>query len=180
MKKITGLMLLPVLLLTGCSRNLPETVYKRDGISFVSPQGWKIINERRIKDTGYHVTCQRKDFGSSGIFMVSWLNGTIKLDQYIRLYRNEFEKNVLMKAATVHFQEPVDSVFNDIPCSMSTYQAKILGVESRGEILSFHCGGRTFMLVFQESVDESKKIRLGFERIKSSFSCNAGKGNSEA
>ncbi len=107
--------------------------------------------------------------------MVSWLNGMIELDTCIMLYRKEFEKNLLMKTATVQFEEPVDSMFNDIPCSMSAYQARILGVKSRGEIFSFHCGGRTFMLVFQESVDESGENKMGFDKIKKTFTCHAGK-----
>jgi len=160
--------------LFGCRRSLPETLFEKEDVSFISPEGWKIIDERSVEDSGYHVSCQRKGFGSSGIFMVSWLNGVMKLDDYIHLYMKEFEKNLLMKAATVQFEEPVDSVFNGIPCTMSTYQAKILGVESRGEIYSFYCGGRTFMLVFQESVDESEKNKMGFKRIKSSFSCKSG------
>lgn len=162
-----------VFILYGCTRTLPETFYEKEGVSFISPEGWEIIDERNIEDSGYHVSCQRKGFGSTGIFMVSWLNGMIQLDKYIRLYRKEFEKNMLMKAATVQFEEPVDSVFNGIPCSMSTYQAKILGVKSRGEIFSFYCGSRTIMLVFQESMDESEKNKTGFEKIKNSFACHS-------
>ena len=172
MKRI-HLLIFIICSLFGCTRKLPETLFEKDGVSFVSPEGWKIIDKKNMQDSGYHVSCQRKGFGSSGIFMVSWLNGMIELDNYIQLYRKEFEKNVLMKTATVQFEEPVDSVFNGIPCSLATYQAKILGVKSRGEIYSFYCGRRTFMLVFQESVDESKKNKMGFEKIKDSFSCRS-------
>lgn len=133
------------------------------------------MDERDIKNSGYYVSCQRKGFGSNGIFMVSWINGVMELDKYIRLYMKEFERNVLMKAATVQFKEPFDSVFIGMPCSMSIYRAKILGVETRGEIYSFNCNGRTFMLIFQQSVEESEKNKAGFDTIKSSFSCNRGK-----
>ena len=161
--------------LYGCCRKVPETSFEKEGVSFISPEGWKIVDERDIEDSGFYVSCQRKGFGSNGIFMVSWINGMMELDKYIRLYMKEFEKNVLMKAAYVQFGEPVDSVFIGIPCSMSSYQAKILGVKTRGEIYSFNCSGRTFMLVFQESVDESEKNKAGFEKIRTSFSCRSDK-----
>ncbi len=165
--------------LQGCKHGLPETFFEKDGVSFISPEGWKIMDERNIKNSGYYVSCQRKGFGSNGIFMVSWINGVMELDKYIRLYMKEFERNVLMKAASVQFEEPFDSVFTGMPCSMSIYRARILGVETRGEIYSFNCNGRTFMLVFQQSVGESEKNKAGFDTIKNSFSCNNGKSLSD-
>ncbi|MBN2213026.1 MAG: hypothetical protein JW723_02175 [Bacteroidales bacterium] len=170
--KSFGLVIPVFFVLNGCAGSLPETLFEKDGVSFVSPEGWKIIDRRIIKDTGYHVSCQRKGFGSGGIFMASWIYGITELDSCIRMYMNEFEKNILMKAATVEFEETVDSVFNDMPCNVSVYKATILGVESRGEIISFYCGGMTFMLVFQESVDESGLNKKGFEKIKSTFLCH--------
>ncbi len=160
--------------LYGCKQSHPETLFSKDRVSFISPEGWRIVEERDIKDSGYYVSCQRKGFGTSGIFMVSWINGVMEPDKYIRLYMQEFEKNVLMKAASVQFEEPVDSVFIGIPCSISAYRAKILGVETRGGIYAFICNGRTFMLVFQQSLDDSERNKAGFEKIKSSFSCNTG------
>lgn len=176
--KQARLLLIIVCSLYGCNRSIPESLFEKDGVSFISPEGWKIVNERNIENSGYYVSCQRKGFGSNGIFMVSWINGLMELDRYIRLYMKEFERNVLMKAANIQFEEPVDSVFIGIPCSMSTYKAKILGVETRGEIYSFNCSGRTFMLVFQESVNESVKNKKGFEKIRKSFSCHSAKSES--
>src|SRR4030042_6686023 len=171
-------LILAALFLHGCTRRVPEILFEQDGVSFVSPEGWRLTEERNMMDSGYYASCQRKGFGSSGIFMLSWINGITELDHYIRLYREEFEKNILMKAATIQFEEPVDSIFNDMPCSVSVYKAKILGVKSRGEIFSFYCSGRTFMLVFQASVDESRKNKMGFEKMKSTFSCNSDKSQS--
>lgn len=176
--KQARLLLIIVCSLYGCKRSIPEHLFEKDGVSFISPEGWKIVDERNIEDSGYYVSCQRKGFGSNGIFMVSWINGLMELDKYIRLYMKEFERNVLMKTANIQFEEPVDSVFIGISCSMSTYKAKILGVETRGEIYSFTCSGRTFMLVFQESADESVKNKNGFEKIKNSFSCHSDKSES--
>jgi hypothetical protein len=158
-----------------CTGSLPETFFEKDGISFISPEGWRITDERSIKESGYFVSCKRIGYRSGGVFMVSWLNGIIGSDKYIQRYTEEFEKNVLMKTATIQFTEPRDSFFNEMPCSVSEYRAKILGVSSRGEIYSFHCGSRTFMLVFQESVGESGTNKAGFEKIKSTFKCKSEK-----
>lgn len=126
-----------------------------------------------VRESGFQVSCQRKGYGSGGIFMASWINSTVPLNEYMRKYREEFEKNLLMKAATVNFYEPVDSVFNNIPCTVSTYTAKILGVKTHGEVYSFYCGRKTVMLVFQESIDESEKNKAGFDKIKSTFRCRS-------
>lgn len=168
--------LILALFLNGCSNHFPETPFNLDGISFISPEGWKITDRKMVKQSGFNVSCQRKGYGSGGIFIASWINAIVPLDEYMKKYREEFEKNVLMKTATVNFDEPVDSVFNSIPCIASTYSAKILRVKTHGEVYSFYCGSKTVMLVFQESIDESEKNKAGFDKIKSTFRCRSDVG----
>lgn len=175
----TGIFFFTLFLLGGCSGNYSETLFEKDGISFISPAGWTISDIGDINETGSYISCQRKGYGSSGIFMLSWINAIMDANIYIKNYRNEIEKNFLMKVGRVEFTEPSATFFNDIPCLYSTYTAVVLGVESMGEIYSFSTAGKTFMLVFQESLDESEKNKAGFEKIKLSFRCNSDKSLSE-
>ncbi len=159
----------------GCTHNIPETLFEKDGVSFISPAGWKVSGERILDKSGYYVSTQRKGYSSSGIFILTWVNGKIDPSVYIESYRNEFEKNLLMRATKVQFSNPADTFFKSNPCVKITYTSDIMGVATRGEIYSFEIVDKTFMLVFQETVDESEKNKTGFEKIKKSFSYTAEK-----
>ena len=164
-----------ILFFTACTGNLPESLFEKDGVSFISPEGWRQTGEKSINQSGYYISCQRKGYGSSGIFILTWVNGQVDPKVYLKNYSAEFEKNLLMRATKVHFSEPQDTSLNGIPAIRLVYTSDILGVASQGEIFSFFMVDKTFMLVFQESVDESKKNKAGFDKIKQSFSYNPEK-----
>ncbi|MCI4669567.1 MAG: hypothetical protein MRZ79_15640 [Bacteroidia bacterium] len=167
MKKIV-LIGLSLLFLISCEES-PETKFSHDGVSFLSPKGWKITEQETIEDGGYYLSVKRDGLNSGGLLTITWFDGEVELDYLLEQYKTNLQENYRKLNTTLNFSEAQAKTFNKIDCSSIEYNTTYLASKVLGEIIGFYHNGKTFCVLKQDLAKDVEKSRKGFAIIENSF-----------
>lgn len=169
MRKLVLALLISVLIISCKQESSPEFKFKKDGVSFAGPAGWKISDEENIDDIGYYLSVEKDGFDSSGIVTISWVNDTLELQNYLEIYQDELKSNPIYKNSDLTFEAITANTFNSIASESSSFKMSVLGVQHKGIIHSFYGNNKTIVVLKQEAIEDTDENKLGFERIEESF-----------
>ncbi|WP_324025576.1 hypothetical protein QSV08_20675 [Maribacter sp. BPC-D8] len=169
MKKPLILIASIFLFLTSCSESKPAK-FERDGVSITSPTGWGITDEENIDDLGYYLSVEKDGFDSSGIITITWVNGEMDLNEWVDIYKEELENNIIYKNSKLNFKSVAEGSFNDINSTSLKFTASILGLDHEGDIHFFYKGDKTFAILIQQATEDNATNKPGFDLIEKSFS----------
>ena len=169
MKKPLLLIASLFLFITSCSESKPAK-FERDGVSITSPTGWGITDEENIDDLGYYLSVEKDGFDSSGIITITWVNGEMDLNEWVYIYKEELENNIIYKNSNLNFKSVSEDSFNDINSTSLKFTASILGLDHEGNIHFFYKGDKTFAILIQQAIEDNTENKSGFDLIEKSFS----------
>ncbi|MBC7861955.1 MAG: hypothetical protein IAF38_03220 [Bacteroidia bacterium] len=145
----------------------PEKEYKKNGISFTVPSGWKIANNSN-SDHGY-IFCERDGIVPKGVITISWFNDSLNTHE-------ELLKNISQLKETLKIQNPeFDSIqkcfFGSYEALCSNYKMGISGVNSVGYIKCFYTNKKTFTIQLLEGTNVAEENTEAKKKISTSFKC---------
>lgn len=168
MKNLIPLFLLPFFIACGAPPS-PESKFEEQNVAFTCPTGWKITEQDSMDAEGYYLSCELDGLTSSGLLSMSWVNDSVDLDAMLELYQEELKNNEIFKKTNVDFEAITDGSFAGHAARISTYQLTLLGDKTEGTIYCFYGPMKTFALVKQQSIEDDKMNKKGFEAIEGSF-----------
>lgn len=170
--------LIILVVLISCQES-PERKFEKDGITFVCPKGWKITEEQYIETGGYYLVVEKDGFNASGIVSISWINTEFDFNEWITIYKDELQDNIIYKNSDLTFGKTYPAEFNGVPATAIDFTANIVGLKHQGTILIFYESGKTFAVLKQQAVEDTINNEKGFETIENSFRVNKENGSIE-
>lgn len=164
------LILLSILITCNACQETPEAKFERDGVTLTSPKGWEITDEENLDGEGYYLSIEKDGLNSSGFISVSWINGELDMEQWISIYRDELQNNIIYKNSNFVFGTRSESTYNGINTTSLNYTVSVIGVDHRGVMHFFYEKEKTFALLTQEAIEDIAKNKKGFQLIEESFS----------
>lgn len=153
--------------LVSCHRS-PESKFERDGISVICPAGWKMKPEE-IDKSGFHLVMEKEGIDASGLIAITWVSGEVELNEWMSIYKNELQDNIVYKNSNLSFGNPVESKFAGIKTTAVTYTLSLLGHEFEGSIYFFHARRKSFAILKQQASKDKIKNDNEFQLIERSF-----------
>ena len=146
-----------------------HTKFEIDGVSLVSPKGWKITDEENLDDQGYYLSIEKEGLNSSGLITLSWINSELDLNDWINIHKDEMKNNIVYENANLIFGEESKNKFNDLNTTSIKFTVSLLGLKHEGIIHFFHEKEKNFSIFMQEAIEDKVKNKDGFEFIEKSF-----------
>jgi hypothetical protein len=163
------LILILILFSFNSCQETPQTKFEMDGVSLISPKGWKITDEENLDDQGYYLSIEKDGLNSSGLVTLSWINTKLDLNEWINGHRDEMKNNVIYKNSNLIFGDEVNNTFNNINTTSLDFTMSVFGVKHQGIIHFFYEKEKTFSLLMQEAIEDKVKNKSGFELIEKSL-----------
>lgn len=158
-----------VALLSISCKESPEKQFKKDGISFTCPSGWKVTDQEKIDNQGYYLSIEKDGFNSSGLLTMTWLYNEIDLNDWMDIFKDELKNNSIYKNSSLQFGEQTEGSYHDKKTILLSFTATILNVKHEGEIHVFEDKGYSFGFIKQEAIEDKMKNKNGFDSIEQSF-----------
>lgn len=162
------LFLIIVLFISSCQES-PEAKFEKDGVSFISPEGWEVTEEENLDNEGYYLAIERDGFNSSGLITITWANYEIDLDEWLNVYVDDLKSNIIYKNSNISFSNVIESEFSEISTKTISFKVSIVGVKHEGVISAFYANNRTFSILKQEAIEDKLDNKKGFDLIEKSF-----------
>ena len=159
---------LTITILMGCQES-PETKFKKNGISFTCPTGWKITEEENLDNQGYYLSIEKDGINSSGLLTMSWVNDSLNLDELLEIFMDELKNNIIYNHSNLTFETPANNVFNTNKSLSVNFDVSIIGLKHEGIIHVFFGKDKTIAILKQEAIEDKKKNIGGFDIIEQSF-----------
>lgn len=147
----------------------PEEQFEKDGVSLISPKGWKITDEENLDNQGYYLSIEKEGLNSSGLITLSWLNDELELHEWINIHKDKMKNNIIYKNSNLIFEDIHENKFNNLNTTSLNFTVSLLGLKHEGIIHFFHKEEKTFSFLIQEAIEDKNKNRRGFELIEQSF-----------
>ena len=172
MKKLLFLILSCVVFFS-CNES-PETKFEKDGVSFICPQGWAIIDQEDFDGEGYYISIEKDGFNSSGLAMITWYDnfdsGNFNFEEDLRNWEESLKEQwILVDASNIIFGDYYNNMFNNLRSMSTNYTFSMLGVPHEGTVSVFHAGNKRISVVFQEVTEDKAKNKKEFEIIVNNF-----------
>ena len=170
MQKLVVTILFSVLVVC-CKQSVsPKFEFDKDGVSFSGPAGWKISDEENFDNMGYYLSIEKDGFDSSGLITITWVNDSLELQDYIKMYQDELRNNPIYTSSNLNFEPIILNKYNTIDSKSSSYTMSLLGVKHEGIIHSFYGKNKSIILLEQEAIEDRAENESGFDQIETSFS----------
>ena len=140
-----------------------------DGVSLISPKGWKISDEHNVYGQGYFLSIVKDGWNSSGVMWLSWFVSELDLTELINNQKDVIKNNILYKNSNLIFGDEIENKFNDLTTISIAFNFSLIGLKHEGIIHVFYEKEKTFILLMQEVVEDKVKNETGFELIERSF-----------
>jgi len=140
-----------------------------DGVSLISPKGWKITDQESLDSKGYYLAIEKDGFNSSGLVTLSWVNSEFELNEWINIHKDEMKNNIIYKNANLTFGNTNKDTFNGFNTTSLKYTLRLFNQEHLGIIHFFYKKEKTFSILIQEAVEDRAKNKNGLELIEQSF-----------
>ncbi len=167
MKLLKNIFLLSILSLLACNSNTPGGKFTKDNITFKYPPGWHITEEDDLDGMGYYISVEKAGFDESGLLTVTWITGSLDLDEYIIILQEEFENQDLMNDLV--FQDIRDNQYNGNPSISCDFSFSTLGIEHKGTIHILSQNDFTYSIVTNQAIEDITKNQDAFNFIESNF-----------
>ncbi len=157
-------------LFTGCFVSSGKNLTTSD-VYFTCPDGWKITEEKQFAAVTY-VSIENKEFGSSGLFTVSWseideFDGD--LDDLIAESKDFHSSSIILRNANLQFSDTYTGEFNGIKSRQTDYTMSLFKIPHQGRIIAFNVKGKTFVITKQGADDDLNENEIGFDILENSF-----------
>jgi hypothetical protein len=166
------LLVLSAFLLALGSCRQPATLSEQAGFELTIPQGWQISEQEVYPDSlGYYAAIEKTGATESGIFTITWIADGSTPTELLDTYFAGMLESGLIEPGDL-FRDPLQTTdFNGVGAQKITYNALVMGLEHRGTTWAFPCGERTYLLVFQEAIEDIQKNQAGYSVLRQSFQC---------
>lgn len=167
MKVFTGLFCL-LLLVGSCDTHKKDWKFSKDAVSFTGSGDWYINKANKLAGgNGYYVSVRKSGWGSSGLFIITWIN--VEADKV--LYMSNMEKNFKSKKILndVVFDPIVEEEFAGNKGISSTFRLSSIGVKHQGKIYIFSKDGKTYCVTMQEALKDINENEEGYSLINSTI-----------
>jgi len=165
------ILLLIALTITSCEQ-IPAESFSKDGVSLTSPEGWEITDREEIDEGVYYLSIEKSGMKSSGLFALTWVEGDMDIYEWIEIYKNELQDNIIYKNSNLTFENVQKDSFNGITTVALKYAVSVLTIDHVGIIHFVHKDNKTFAILRQEAVEDLVKNEKGFNAIEQSFNVN--------
>lgn len=155
-------------IISACQESV-ETQFTREGVSITSPKGWKITDQENIDDQGYYLTIEKDGLNSSGLFVLSWVNGPLDLHEWMKMNQDGLKDNIIFRNTNLKFGDLENDRFNNLNTISSKFTVSVLGLKHEGFIHVFYEKDKSFAVVRQEALEDKSDNKPGFEIIEQSF-----------
>ena len=142
--------------------------FKKDGLRFTCPDGWKIESEDEA-DNHFSLTMQKDGLTSSGMIRINCINDSIDDVKLINHLRNSFKDNSMYKKLTIDFDTITTGSYNGIDCIESSFAFDWWGEVDQGRYRVLHGRNKTISILVQEAAKHAELNRADFELFERSF-----------
>jgi len=175
MKIYTPLLIIIAILFTGCVGNRPH-FGSTCRVIYTCPEGWLITNELDYGEIGHYSACEKDRENSSGVFVLSWLEGERGLNESLVDMRDNLKGGYDDEGTDIKFSKPQDAVFKGHDALVLDYGFSIGEVVYQGKIIAFNCNGKSVVILSQEAVKDHDKYLADFGKIGDSVECDDSGG----
>lgn len=158
------------LLLLSCKQQ-PARQFSKDNVSFTVPEGWHITEQEAINGKGYYLSCEKQGLNASGLFILTWVNDSLALDEMLQQYISQITENFAAKGATATVSNILPATFGKYKGVGANYHMTLLKVPHEGHARAFYGRGKTLVAVMQEATEDAGENKKGFGIIEQSLSC---------
>lgn len=159
-----------IILMVGCLKpKANKSSFNNNEVSFSCPTGWSITEEDSLDGNGYYISCEKTGLNSSGLVTITWVNDSIDLDEQLIMYQESFKNNIIYKKSNLLFDSITDNKFNLFKTRACKYTMRLLTLEHEGIMHSFYKNGKTFYILKQGALEDSKINNDGFNIIENSI-----------
>ena len=157
-----------VFFLTNKCSDYPPQEFERQGISFTTPNGWKLTDLMEYGPMGGQVTAEKAGLNESAIVVISWFNFDMDTDPTLLGLQEGLSTGVL-RLRKASFSEISDYQMGEFSARRITYEGNLLGQKILGELIGFIYNERTITVFRQESAEDISKNKLEFEELLGSI-----------
>ena len=147
--------------------NESQSDFKKDGVSFIIPDNWKISDKQKLDANGYSITLQNKKESSVGVISSSWFEADLELPTFSKLFKDQFKSQEAMEG--IEFGEDRKSKFCGVESLNTDFKVTVSSIPLKGEFICFKKKGKMFFIMLQTTVVEDKSNLAGIKLFSNSF-----------
>lgn len=166
MKSTSLLLIVGLVLGFAACKPAADTLYKKNGISFNVPHDWKISEESK-DDKKISINVEKKGTLSSGLLGISCILDNVSTEQMLDIYRSLLKENPTYRNGTV--AEPQQGKFSKYEATVLPFDFSVSDIKHKGKFYFFHHNKKSFTILVQEAVEDSKNNAPGFATIEKTF-----------